>query len=266
MKIEKLSENQIRCTLTREDLDARNMKLTELVYGSEKAKSLFSEMMQQAFRECGFSANNMPLMIEAVPMSSDKLMLIITRVDDPEELDSRFARFSPEKGSGEQTDSKASLTGLDDIVDLISRLSQIHKDKSEKKSPNASGAEGTIVLRPKKKKAEENAPAASASASDEIYKLTRFYLFRDLDTIIRSSKQLDSAYTGPNTLYKNPEDGNYYLILKKADTQANVFNRVCNVLSEYAVQADYTAGMTEFFAEHMKLIIADHAVQSLREL
>ena len=48
MKIEKVSENQIRCTLTREDLADRHIKLSELAYGTEKAKSLFRDLMQQA--------------------------------------------------------------------------------------------------------------------------------------------------------------------------------------------------------------------------
>ena len=38
MKIEKVSENQIRCTLTREDLADRQLKLSELAYGTEKAR------------------------------------------------------------------------------------------------------------------------------------------------------------------------------------------------------------------------------------
>ena len=41
MKIEKINDNQIRCTLTRADLADRQLKLSELAYGSEKAKSLF---------------------------------------------------------------------------------------------------------------------------------------------------------------------------------------------------------------------------------
>ena len=48
MKIEKVNENQIRCTLTREDLADRQLKLSELAYGSEKAKELFRDMIQQA--------------------------------------------------------------------------------------------------------------------------------------------------------------------------------------------------------------------------
>ena len=53
-------------------------------------------MMQEAFREYGFTVDNSPLMIEAIPLSGETLVLIITRVDNPEELDSRFARFSSE--------------------------------------------------------------------------------------------------------------------------------------------------------------------------
>lgn len=94
MKIEKVNDNQIRCTLTREDLDDRQLKLSELAYGSEKAKMLFRDMMQQANYEFGFEADDIPLMIEAIPLSQDTILLIITKVDYPEELDTRFSRFS----------------------------------------------------------------------------------------------------------------------------------------------------------------------------
>ena len=67
MKIEKINENQIRCILTGEDLRSRQLKLSELAYGTEKAKSLFRDMMQQAAYEFGFEAEDIPLMIEAIP-------------------------------------------------------------------------------------------------------------------------------------------------------------------------------------------------------
>ena len=54
MKIEKLNENQIRCTLTHADLAARHLKLSELAYGTEKAKSLFRDMMQGAAEQSAY--------------------------------------------------------------------------------------------------------------------------------------------------------------------------------------------------------------------
>jgi adapter protein MecA 1/2 len=96
MKIERLNENQIRCTLTRSDLASREMEITELAYGTEKARNLFHEMIEQAQQELGFEAEDTPLIVEAIPLSSESLMLIITKVENPEELDTRFAKFAPQ--------------------------------------------------------------------------------------------------------------------------------------------------------------------------
>ena len=48
MKIEKINENQIRCTLTKTDLADRELKISELAYGSEKAKTLFKDKIGRA--------------------------------------------------------------------------------------------------------------------------------------------------------------------------------------------------------------------------
>ena len=95
MKIEKVNDRQIRCTLTKADLADRELKISELAYGTEKAKSLFRDMMQQASAKFGFEADDIPLMIEAIPLNSDCIVLIITKVEDPEELDTRFSKFAP---------------------------------------------------------------------------------------------------------------------------------------------------------------------------
>ena len=58
MKIEKINENQIRCTLTKEDLDSHQIRISELAYGTEKAKRLFRDMMQQAQIQFGFEADD----------------------------------------------------------------------------------------------------------------------------------------------------------------------------------------------------------------
>ena len=254
MKIEKINENQIRCTLTREDLANRKIKLSELAYGSENAKSLFRDMMQQAAEDFGFEANNIPLMIEAIPISADSIILIITKVEDPEELDTRFSRFSPEDDAPGRSRGLSSLaealTGADDILDLLRKINSQKASSGSKQNEAAPEAD----------------PAKISDASEdteEALRLTRFYLFRDLETVIRASKVLASCYAGPNSLFKNPEDGNYYLLVKKADTEAHIFNKVCNILSEYAVQVNYTPGMEEFFTEHMEVIVPLQALQKL---
>ena len=94
MRIERINENQIRCTLSNFDLSVRNLNLSELAYGSEKARNLFREMIQRASNEVGFEAEDIPLMVEAIPLANESVMLIITKIEDPEELDTRFSKFS----------------------------------------------------------------------------------------------------------------------------------------------------------------------------
>ena len=296
MKIERISENQIRCTLTREDLASRKINLRELAYGSEKAKMLFQDMMQEAFREYGFSVENSPLMIEAIPISGDAIVLIITRVDDPEELDSRFARFSHEDG-GDFPDAPAdSPSGLDDIINLISRLSSSARGKTaadrdgkqdlgiqpllEHSSAAAGDKEragsrsGTpAVSEPEKSSGKTSGKGVSGKtekkqdAEDESgVLLTRFFLFRDLETVIHASYVTDPEYRGWNSLYKNPDDGNFYLILRMEDTTPELFNRICNVLTEYGIAVEYTSGIEEFFGEHMQVISEGAALRTLREI
>ena len=60
-------------------------------------------------------------MIEAIPVSTESIVLIITKVEDPEELDTRFSRrLSPYKGSDRK--DTIQLDGADNIIDLIQKL------------------------------------------------------------------------------------------------------------------------------------------------
>lgn len=248
MKLEKLNDNQIRCTLTREDLANRHLNLLELAYGSERAKSLFREMMQQAAYEFGFEANDIPIMIEAIPVSSDSLVLIITKVDDPEELDTRFAKYTP---SGETPDGGSSLSslkleGADDILNLLRKIREAHKNIAAKTD------------------GQENAEARKEPALP--VDLTRLYCFDTLDDVIHTAKILDGSYQGNNVLYKHPESGEYYLFLHSNTHTPEEFNRICNTVSEYGASEKFTAGVLGYLSEHGALIVGDKALQKLANI
>ena len=80
MKIEKVSENQLKLTLTKADLVERDISLDDLIHPTEKAQRLFRDIMEQALDEYDFVAENTPLMVEAVPVGMDGIMIIVTKV------------------------------------------------------------------------------------------------------------------------------------------------------------------------------------------
>lgn len=245
MKIEKINDNQIKCTLSKDDLLDRELKLSELAYGTEKAKSLFRDMMQQASYEVGFEADDIPLMIEAIPLSPECIILIITKVDDPEELDTRFAKFAPTI-TDDELDSYTSYDppdeGADDILGLFKRIYEA----------KASVAKNKAILQ------NEEIPDIDAAAN-----LTRLYRFKNLDYVIQVAHTLNSYYRGYNSLYKNEREGTYSLIVKKSAHTPEEFNKVCNILSEYGVNVKYSIASEAFLREHNITIALKNALQQL---
>lgn len=247
MKIEKVNENQIRCTLTREDLADRQIKLSELAYGSEKAKLLFRDMMQQASAEFGFEAEDIPLMIEAVPLSAETIMLIITKVETPEELDTRFSNFS-NHSKGEDTEDTYSDTDnpfyrdpAQEILDLFQRI------RNEKETGTADTA------------SQENTadPSVSPDAA------TKMFVIDSLDTAIQLAQLLKGFYTGDSALYKDGKDNTYHLVIRQGAHSLSEFYKVYNTIAGYAHPENYTPGCEAYYKEHGKTILAGKALQAL---
>lgn len=262
MKIEKVNENQIRCTLTREDLADRQLKLSELAYGTEKAKMLFRDMMQQAAYECGFEAEDIPLMIEAIPLSADTIILIITKVEYPEELDTRFSQFAPGDSEddvkseyiGEESDKTFESAGADDILDLVRKLQEQNRGtETEERSDDYIPLEKAVG---KKKKTEEPL----------VVDITKLFVFDELDEVNRLARVLRGFYNGCNVLYKNKLNRKYYLIISKSQHTPEEFNKVCNILSEYAHQEKYSSAIRAYFEEHYELILKEDALQILSKI
>ena len=239
MKIERINENQIRCTLTSFDLSVRNLNLGELAYGSEKARNLFREMIQKASNEVGFEAEDIPLMVEAIPLSNESVMLVITKIEDPEELDTRFAKFSP--SADEDLDS---MPG-----DLASELLE--------------GADGLLNLLglDKKEEPEDEEPKEQSSASS-----IRIYCFQSLDQISDAARTIGQVYDGENTLYKKPDTRQYYLVIRNTPEKSLDFSRVCNLLAEYGSKIHQDYASEAYYKEHYEVLIEGNALQSLAQL
>ena len=268
MKIERINDNQIRCTLTGQDLADRHLQLSELAYGSDKAKRLFHDMMQQASYELGFEAEDIPLMIEAIPLSGGSIMLNVTKVEYPEELDSRFSNFTDFGEALENFDtdtgSPAALEGADGILDLFRKLSAAAASlHSADQTPAADLAADSPAFENVRSDAHSPQDDAPVEIATDIVKL---FSFRDMNHLIRLAHVLDGFYSGDNSLFLDVSERVYYLVLHKDNHSPSEFNKVCNILSEYALQNRYVESAEAYFGEHFKCISAHDALQRLAQL
>lgn len=267
MKIERISENQIRCTLNKHDLMERQLKISELAYGSEKAKELFRDIMEQANIDLGFDADDIPLMIEAIPTSRDSIILVINKVENPDELDERFSHFGITDDFDEEEDEEfdseeESSSGLDtsEFVNCFEQLHDLLEESENKTTPNSSGEFVPLseTLKGGKRKSKKK-------DAEPINERIRVFSFPSLNPVLNLAHQIDDSYHGKNTLWKDPSTKRYFLLLHRGKGR-NAFRLVCSTLSEYGKEETVTYATQTYFNEHFQLILKDEALAKLAEI
>ena len=237
MKIEKINDNQIRCTLSKEDLENRNIKLSELAYGTGKTRELFQDMMQQANDDFGFEVNDIPLMVEAIPVSPESIILVITKVEDPEETENHLSKFF----SKTKDLHDALLSHMEDSGLSLSDFEEIEAGDSEF--------------------SEKNSGAKDDSENDSL--LYSIYMFNNLSEIITVSKLLAPFYKGDSSVYKSPFNNKYYLSLCMEVEEEKQLNKICSILTEHGTRENPTYVKELFYMEHYDEILGEKAIEKL---
>lgn len=275
MKIEKVNEHQIRCTLTTSDLAERELKLSELVYGSEKSKSLFHDMLRQASYEFGFEADDSPLMIEAIPMNANSIVLVITKVEDPEELDTRFSKFSPtiheddtddedDEDMVNKTDNLIEMDseGIEDLLDTLKRRdSPIMQNETTRREQSPLPFDTDDNTKQSRMRTNPN-----KTSNQQVANRVKVFTFYHLDDLIPACRILNTFYSGQNVLYKNHQDSTYVITLYKDKHSHIDFNKVCNIMSEYSLKERNFIVSNSYASEHFEPLIKENAIKSLAQL
>lgn len=276
MKLERLNENQIRCTLSKTDLEQRQLRLSELAYGSVKARELFRDMIQQASVELGFEAENIPLMIEAIPISNDCLILVVTKVEDPEELDTRFSRFSKLSDTSGESDYQLPYYDDDDDFQTDGTYSRDESgdlspadfsdlpEDMEDLDPLGLIAPFTKALAEARRQAERKQKAQEEHRESGSH--SRLFTFENLDQIITLASFLTPFFNGESSLYKDSSTDEYYLFLHRNDSSPEIFRRACLIASDYGSRTPVSYASRAYCMEHCQLLFEGDALAVLNQL
>ena len=246
MRIEKVNDSQIRCYLSREDMESRQLHLKELAYGTEKARRLFHELMQEAYKRYGFEAENIPVMVEAVPLHDDSLVLIVTKVDNPDELDTRFSNFAPSV----QKDALPAQEPPSPLAQLLSSLRE-----------NSGGAQGPAGA------SGGRTPDEAMKERREMLLTSRVYSFETMADVIRAARVLSAAYTGSSSLYRDEKTGTLYLLLKMSGLEeVGAMQSTLAALSEYGHLEKVSPARQQYLITHCTPVCIKNALETLSQL
>lgn len=225
MDIELVGENQIRVDIKKEDLIERNLKITEIAYGGDKAREFFREIMEIAFEQYGFDVDNVPIVVEAVPKTAEHISILVTKIVDPNELEKRMNKLSTEK---------AMKKNLEDMLEKVAKKT-LGVDKNDKEDKNMIYNKDNILI----------------------------FGFEEFDSCALACKRINDFSFSRETLILSNEI--YYLILElKKDSNENDNVAVYDLLCEYG-RSSLMPNIESYYylLEHGEMIIKKDAVKIL---
>ena len=230
MKIEKISDNQIKFIFSHDDLARRNLQLRELAYGSPKAQRLFQEIMESAFNEYGFQTSpESPLVIEAIPLGQDGMMVMVTKITNQGDLQG---------------------TALPSIFSNLG-ISQGFMQNAAQTAPN----QGSMPA--------DKAPfdfAGSLMQQRPIDQNYAIFAFANLDQAALAAARISHEYIKGNALYKY--DSKYFLTIDNSGERK--LPQACqNILAEYGDRFSSREMSKIYLQEHGEAIIKEDAINIL---
>jgi adapter protein MecA 1/2 len=204
-------------------------------------------------------------------------------VDDPEELDTRFSKFSPSYSDddfdgfdypyGDYETIEASdpwselptagdeLTASDeeagiisdsvanDVFDLFNKVRDyLNKGDDVKEPVNANTVK----------------PVAIPEKQPE--KVVRIFSFESLDALTDAAVAVLPVYNDRNHIFKDTHQSCYYLVLENNRTSSVNFNKACNILSEYGTKENLPPSSFQYFSEHLSCIVKNRALQVMSKM
>lgn len=82
MKIEKVDDNKVKITLSFEELEMRNIKLSDIEKNNNIAKNLFTSLIEENNLDEDFEFEDSQLFIEASADNNNTFILTITKIED----------------------------------------------------------------------------------------------------------------------------------------------------------------------------------------
>lgn len=229
MKVEKISDNKIKITLTIEELSERKITLKDIEKNHSKAQDLFMDLIEENNLHEDFINENTELFVEATSDNSNFFMITITKVD--------YLKALP------------NYNLLKDNKEVVNDLSI--KENSDLKQ---------VVSR------KLSTEPKSTTKLETVYTIKSFiYKFNNFNNLIKFCKKAikDNLFIGNNSLYKH--ENNYFIIFKNSTVKNVEFINTFRLLSEYC-NSYYSSNLDKSLITEKSLLILDKkAIEYLSE-
>lgn len=230
MTFQKLDDNTVRCILSQEDMDEHGLKLEDFFTNKDKARSFLEGVVKQACDEVGYEASGDTLAMQVMPLPHNGLAITFSERCE-----------NPIQNMLEQI--KADIAGIttEEVDQWLEEAAQ----------------EETVAKKEKKKKGEKK------KGKKTFFRVYRFERFEDLEQFCAS---VSEDINVKSQLYKDADNGKYYLIIEKGRLSVKNLERICYDATDFSTLISKQESYIAYCREHYTCMIKKNAIKILRGL
>lgn len=240
MKFIRLDKNTIRCVLTKEDLDAHGVNMTDFVEHNQSAKELIDYLLEESMKELDYKRTGEMISINVTPLSESSIALTFSDASNElREMVKHLVAMAKALNLDKEPTSDFDKKVKDKILDT-----ELNKITSKINGDNSAGVY----------KAELDYFA---------------YQFKSLNDVIAYVKALDlgdNPIVAVSNLYRCSDGDGYYLTVIKGATSQREFNYMGITALEFGKLISANMITQASMHEHNELVIQDKALDTLNEL
>lgn len=128
MKVEKISENKVKITLTLDELELRDISLNEIENNSSLARELFIDLLEETNLADEFATADTQLFIEASSDNENLFVVTITKIDNMPEI-KKYSTIKSTKSTKKFQKVNSTIYAFSNLEQLLLLCEELSKNK-----------------------------------------------------------------------------------------------------------------------------------------
>ena len=268
MDFQRIDKNTVQCRMTEEEMNSYGFTIEDFFTNQERSREFLESIVERAEEEIGYEIESGMVSMQLMRMPDNSLTITFTdrgedaihnmlnqiqslagMVDDSNVSGLIAGGLLQEKGDTEDLSEAATDENESVSMDEFQNTNSLSPE-SQKKAYREH-----IKELEKKKKAKEKKAACAA----------KVFCFDSLHNIEVFAETIGLKKNISSKLYKDAENGKYYLFIKKGKLTFEEYMKICRQLTEYAKLCSQQLYIEQYCKEHFECLISKNALKILRE-
>lgn len=250
MEFKRIDDTKFQCLLYEEDLEDNNISLDDFFRNdTDKIHGLLDVILEEAQKNIGVILNGGVMSLQLAPQPNHSILLTISSGHDEfsDMIKQAGQRAAQLMSSLKQDESN--VIKREDVDDSVKAAPFVHVDKLTEKQQKEQGKETSS----NKKDAAKRSNAVM---------LFQFASMQEAEEFV---VHCPKTWGLRNSLYKDAEKGNVYLILERTRCSIDKFRYICGLLTEFSEFISSKKETTAYIMEHYSLMIENNAINIMKK-